>query len=64
LDEQRGLQGCSFDVGTTWDRFGHDMTALSALFEVPFDSGYRDGKLLCHLTLAGSGIDGSQHPEP
>lgn len=50
--------------GTAWDRFGPDVTALWSLFEVAFDGGHRDRKPLCDLTLAGSGIDGSQDPEP
>jgi hypothetical protein len=40
MGEQVGLQGCSFDVGTSWDRFGPEMTALSSLFEVAFDGGH------------------------
>jgi hypothetical protein len=58
-----GLEHRTFDIGTAWDRFGQDMAALSSGFEVAFDGWYRDRKLLGDLALAGSGIDGSQHPE-
>ncbi|MBO0782796.1 MAG: hypothetical protein J2P37_28610 [Ktedonobacteraceae bacterium] len=57
-------QGGTFLRRSTWDRLWLDVAALSSLFEGALDGRCRDGKLFCHLVLAGSCIDSPQHPGP
>jgi hypothetical protein len=58
---QMGLQYCSYDLGSSGNRFGQDMPHLASGFEVAFDGSNGDAERLGNHSLALPGIDGLQH---